>query len=71
MNLFNQKPKRARRVCRVENLGGGNTSIMRVSEDQKSYTVCLCIVNNIKKTVFTNEAGALSQMEKYSAEYKK
>ena len=60
MNLFNQKPKRARRVCRVENLGDGNTSIMRVSEDLKSYTVCLCIVNNIKKTVFTNEAGALN-----------
>ena len=72
MYLFNSVPKKAVRVSRVENLNPskGISSSMRVSKDQKKYTVCLCLANRTIKTVFQSEFGALEQMKKYRSLYK-
>lgn len=71
INLFSF-PKKAVRAYRVENLNPskGISSSMRVSKDQKKYTVCLCLANRTVKTVFTSEFSALEQMKKYRSLYK-
>lgn len=73
MNLFkDEKPKKAQRVCRVENLNPkkGITAMMKVSDDQRKYAVVLCLADKTKKTVFHSEILALDQMEKYRELYK-
>lgn len=71
MSLFKRSGK-ATRVCRVENLNPekGISTMMRVSQDQREYVVCLCLANSTKKTTFHSEACALDQMEKYRMLYK-
>ena len=73
MSLFkNEQPKKAVRAYRVEclNKDKGISTSMRVSKDQKDYTVCLFMVGKTTKTVFHNESSALEQMRKYRALYK-
>ena len=73
ISLFkNEKPKRATRVARVENLNPskGITQSMRVSENQKEYVVCLCLTDRTIKTKFMSEFGALDQMKKNRQLYK-
>lgn len=72
--MFNQdKPKKAQRVARVENLNPdkGISQSMRVSEDQRKYTVVLCLANRTVKTTFLSELSALDQMRKNRSLYKK
>ena len=73
MDLFKkEKPIKAQRVARVENLNPskGISQSMRVSKDQKEYTVCLCLVNRTIKTIFHSENLALEQMTKNRQLYK-
>ena len=73
MNLFkNDKPKKAQRVCRVENLNPekGVTAMMKVSNDQREYAVVLCLADKTKKTVFHSEFSALEEMKRYRQLYK-
>lgn len=73
INLFKQeKPKKAQRVYRVENLNSskGISSSMRVSKDQKEYVVCLVLVDKTIKTAFKSERSALDQLRKYRQLYK-
>lgn len=72
-SLFKQeKPKRAQRVCRVENLNPsrGITASYRVSKDQRQHTVVLCLAEKTVKTTFSSEWSALDQMKKYKQLYK-
>ena len=72
--MFNQdKPKKAQRVAKVESLNPdkGISQSMRVSEDQRKYTVVLCLANSTVKTTFLNEFSALDQMRKNRSLYKK
>lgn len=72
--MFNQdKPKKAQRVAKVESLNPekGISQSMRVSEDQRKYTVVLCLANRTVKTTFFNEFSALDQMRKNRSLYKK
>ena len=72
--MFNQeKPKKAQRVAKVESLNPdkGISQSMRVSEDQRKYTVVLCLANRTVKTTFLNEFSALDQMRKNRSLYKK
>lgn len=73
ISLFkNEKPKRATRVARVENLNPekGITQSLRASKDQREYMVCLCLTDRTIKTKFTSEFGALDQMRKNRQLYK-
>lgn len=72
MTLFKSKPQKAQRVARVENLNPdkGISQSMRVSEDQKKYTVVLCLASKTVKTTFLSEFSALDQMQKNRALYK-
>jgi hypothetical protein len=73
MSLFKQdKPKKAVRVARVEILNSEKsiTQSMSVSQDQKEYTVCLCLSYKTVKTTFLSEFSALDQMRKNRALYK-
>jgi len=73
MNLFkNEKPQRAIRVARVENLNQekGISQSMRVSKDQREYVVCLCLTDRTIKTKFLSETMALDQMSKNRQLYK-
>lgn len=72
--MFNQdKPKKAQRVAKVESLNPdkGISQSMKVSEDQRKYTVVLCLANRTVKTTFFNEFSALDQMRKNRSLYKK
>lgn len=72
--LFKQeRPKKAQRVCRVENLNPskGITASYRVSQDQRRHTVVLCLTDKTVKTTFPSELSALDQMTKYRMLYKK
>jgi len=73
MTLFKEQPKKVQRVARVESLNPdkGISQSMRVSEDQRKYTVVLCLANRTVKTTFLNEFSALDQMQKNRALYKK
>ncbi|MBP3278742.1 MAG: hypothetical protein J6M44_07295 [Butyrivibrio sp.] len=71
--LFKQeRPKKAQRVCRVENLNPskGITASYRVSQDQRRHTVVLCLTDKTVKTTFPSELSALDQMTKYRMLYK-
>jgi hypothetical protein len=70
--LFKESPKKAQRVCRVENLNPkkGITASYRVSKDQKQHTVVLCLAHKTVKTVFSSEFMALDQLSKYKQLYK-
>ena len=73
MNLFkNEKPEKAQRVCRVENLNPskGITASYRVSPDQRKHTVVLCLADKTVKTTFPSEFLALDQLGKYRQLYK-
>lgn len=73
ISLFKQeKPKRAQRVCRVENLnpGRGITASYMVSRDQRQHTVVLCLADKTVKTTFPSEWSALDQLNKYKQLYK-
>lgn len=67
-----EKPRKAQRVCRVENLNPskGITASYRVSKDQRKHTVVLCLVDKTVKTTFSNEWSALDQLKKYKQLYK-
>ena len=72
-NLFKQeKPAKAQRVCRVENLNSqkGITASYRVSKDQRKHTVVLCLADKTVKTTFLNEWSDLDQLKKYKQLYK-
>ena len=72
--MFNQdKPRKAQRVAKVESLNPdkGISQSMRVSEDQRKYTVVLCLANRTVKTTFPSEFSALDQMKKNRGLYKK
>ena len=74
MSLFkNEKPLRAERVCKVENLNPeeGITSMMKVSQDKKDYVTVLCLANKTEKMVFHSEFSALNEMARYRKLYKK
>ena len=74
MSLFKQeRPKRALRVCRVENLNPkeGVSMSYNVSKDQREHIVCLCLPSKTVKTRFTSESSAFEQMRKYRDIYKK
>ena len=71
-NLFNnQKPSKAERIYRVENLNPekGISSAMHVCKDGKFKTI-LCLAHKTKVTVFPTEELALLEMKKYKAMYK-
>ncbi len=71
--LFKQeRPKKAQRVCRVENLNPskGITASYRVSQDQRRHTVVLCLTDKTVKTTFPSQLSALEQMTKYRMLYK-
>lgn len=73
ISLFKQEnPKRAQRVCRVENLNPdkGITASYRVSRDQRQHTVVLCLSDKTVKTTFTSEWSALDQLNKYKQLYR-
>ena len=73
MSLFKQqRPERAQRVCRVENLNPnkGITASYMVSRDQRKHTVVLCLADKTVKTVFPSEWSALDQLSKYKQLYK-
>ena len=67
-----EKPRKAQRVCRVENLNPskGIIASYRVSKDQRKHTVVLCLVDKTVKTTFSNEWSALDQLKKYKQLYK-
>ena len=72
-SLFKQeRPERAQRVCRVENLNPekGITMSYKVSKDQREHIVVLCLAHKTVKTKFTSELGAFDQMGKYRQLYK-
>lgn len=73
MNLFNQeRPKKAQRVCRVENLNPerGITASYKVSKDQRKHIVVLCLANKTVETIFPSQCMALDQLGKYRQLYK-
>lgn len=67
-----EKPRKAQRVCRVENLNPqkGITASYRVSRDRRQHTVVLCLADKTVKTTFPSEFMALDQMDKYKQLYK-
>lgn len=70
-SLF-RKPKRAQRVYKVECLNPerGISQSLRVSQDQRQYSVVLCLTDKTIKTVFPSEFSALDQMSKNRMLYK-
>lgn len=72
-SLFKQeRPKRAQRVCLVENLNPskGITASYRVSRDQRRHIVVLCLADKTVKTTFPSEFSALDQISKYKQLYR-
>lgn len=73
INLFkDEAPKRAERVCRVENLNPQKQIIasMIVASDRKKYSTCLLLSGNrAVKTTFNSRADAEEQMLKYKELY--
>lgn len=73
INLFkDEAPKRAERVCRVENLNPQKQIIasMIVASDRKKYSTCLLLSGNrAVKTTFNSKADAEEQMLKYKKLY--
>lgn len=73
INLFkDEAPKRAERVCRVENLNPQKQIIasMIVASDRKKYSTCLLLSGNrAVKTTFNSRADAEEQMLKYKKLY--
>ena len=72
VQLFKQKPVKARRVYTVENLNPqkGISSSMKMSKDGRKYVTVLCLPHKTTSTVFHSEALALQEMQKYRALYK-
>lgn len=72
-NLFkNERPQRAERVCRVENLNPnkGISQSYVISKDQRKHTVVLCLADKTVKTVFLSSFDAIEQLKKNRALYK-
>lgn len=72
VQLFKQETPKAQRVMRVENLNAekGYSASLRVSKDQKDYTVVLCLPTHTVKTVFHNEYLALEELSRIRKLYK-
>jgi len=71
INGLFKKPKRATRVCRVENLDPVNNVVAEMhTEDQKSYKVCLCLSGKNIRTEFPSEYRAMNQLDTYGVIYK-
>lgn len=68
------RPKKASRVCKVENLNQEKNIYTSMSvntkEDNREYVVCLCLENKMVKTSFPTEAGALHEMRRYRSLYR-
>ena len=61
-----KKPKRAVRVCRVENINPKENIVAEMhTDDQKEYKVCLCLAGRNIRTSFPSEYRALNQMGSY------
>ena len=61
-----KKPKRAARVCRVENINPKENIVAEMhTDDQKEYKVCLCLSGRNIRTSFPSETRALNHMESY------
>ena len=59
MNGLFKKPKRATRVCRVENIDPKNNIVVEMhTDDQKEYKVCLCLAGKNTRTSFPSEFRA-------------
>lgn len=73
INLFkDEAPKRAERVCRVENLNPQKQIIasMIVASDRKKYSTCLLLSGNrAVKNTFNSRADAEEQMLRYKELY--
>lgn len=70
-----QKTKRLAKkmLYRVENLNPekGITTSLKIKEDTKEYTVCLCLPKRVIYTTFPYKYMALNQMQNYRKLYKK
>jgi hypothetical protein len=65
-------PKRAVRVCRVENINPKENIVAEMhTDDQKEYKVCLCLAGKDVRTSFPSEYRALRHMENYGIIYGK
>ena len=72
INGLFKKPKRATRVCRVENLDPMNNVVAEMhTEDQKEYKVCLCLAGRNVRTSFPSEYRALNHLDSYQRIYSK
>ena len=70
INGLFKKPKRATRVCRVENIDPQNNIVAEMhTDDQKEYKVCLCLAGRDIKTSFPSEFRAMNQMDSYHIIY--
>ena len=70
VNGLFKKPKKATRVCRVENIDPQNNIVAEMhTDDQKEYKVCLCLAGKNVRTSFPSEYRALNHMENYGIIY--
>ena len=70
INGLFKKPKRATRVCKVENIDPKNNVVVEMhTDDQKEYKVCLCLAGRNIRTSFPSEYRALNHMENYGIIY--
>jgi hypothetical protein len=61
-----KKPKRATRVCRVENINPKENIVAEMhTDDQKEYKVCLCLSGRNVRTSFPSEIRAINHMGSY------
>ena len=66
INGLFKKPKRATRVCKVENIDPKNNVVVEMhTDDQKEYKVCLCLAGRNVRTSFPSEYRALNHMDTY------
>ncbi len=67
-----KKPKRATRVCRVQNIDPKNNIVVEMhTDDQREYKVCLCLAGKNIRTSFPSEFRALNHINSYGIIYGK